>query len=413
MYRPDYVARATAQPEAELLLCCARAALGHEGDERVSALVQAGIDWPALMWRAQCHGMLPCLHRALGGDLARVCAAAVPPEATAELVRQREATIEQNNVLVKELVRLVAHLESRGIVAVPFKGPEMLEWLYGAMDVRRFGDLDILVDRSNLLAARRALLEDEYQEPASSADTPAWSSAALDSSYSRPFERRDPSVSVDLHWCISWPHLSVHIDPERLLGRAQAIRVGGATLRRLAPEDLLLVLSAHGAKHRWSLLKWVCDVAALLRAHPGMEWAAVWREGHRAGSQRMLALALRLAHDLLGASLPPPIQRRVEADRVVAALAAGVTVHLFSGPDFPPSGRQAFSFHLRVRERIADRVRFAMYLARHTDIPERWQLPLPALCSMLYYLARPPWRATRYARHWLARRAPRALQGGG
>ena len=43
----------------------------------------------------------------------------------------------------------------------------------------------------------------------------------------------------------------------------------------LAPEDNLLLLCMHGAKHCWSRLERVCDVAELITSHSNLDWVAL------------------------------------------------------------------------------------------------------------------------------------------
>ena len=98
----------------------------------------------------------------------------------------------------------------------------------------------------------------------------------------------------------------------------------------MAPEDLLLILCVHGAKHYWSKLGWICDVAELLRVHPGLKWTALLLQAKQLGGRRILFLGLFLAHVLLGAGLPEEVWKEINADPVVPWLAAKVQTRLFA-----------------------------------------------------------------------------------
>src|SRR5207244_11975507 len=50
-----------------------------------------------------------------------------------------------------------------------------------------------------------------------------------------------------------------------------SLPLGGTLVRTLSAEHLLLVLCAHGAKHCWERLGWICDVAELLRGTPALD----------------------------------------------------------------------------------------------------------------------------------------------
>jgi hypothetical protein len=63
----------------------------------------------------------------------------------------------------------------------------------------------------------------------------------------------------------------------------------------LVGEDLLLILCAHGAKHLWMALGWICDVAELLRVHRDMNWPDILEEARS-----------RLSARRAGRGKPPP-----------------------------------------------------------------------------------------------------------
>jgi hypothetical protein len=141
-------------------------------------------------------------------------------------------------------------------------------------------------------------------------------------------------------------------------------------VRSLAPEDLLLILCVHGAKHYWSRLGWICDVAALLRASPQLGWKRVIEQACQLGGKRMLALGLYLAHELLGASLPEVVWRWVQTDDVVPWLATQVRLRLFAVTASPPAAWDHPAFYLGLRERMRDRLPCFPYLAYRTLLPE-------------------------------------------
>jgi len=60
----------------------------------------------------------------------------------------------------------------------------------------------------------------------------------------------------------------------------------------------------HGTKHRWERLRWICDVAELIRVREDVKWETLMRVAESLGSRHMLSLGLYLAHDVLGAPLP-------------------------------------------------------------------------------------------------------------
>src|SRR5690606_30321214 len=83
-------------------------------------------------------------------------------------------------------------------------------------------------------------------------------------------------VIVDLQERPGVRYSSFHVDMDELWSRHIIVNVSGIQLPTLSKEDCVLVLCAHGTQHRWQKLKWVCDLAELLRTHPDMDWDRIW-----------------------------------------------------------------------------------------------------------------------------------------
>ena len=171
----------------------------------------------------------------------------------------------------------------------------------------------------------------------------------------------------------------------------------------LAGEDLLLVLCAHGAKHLWSWLSGIGDVAEVLRVHPTMNWPKVVAEARSLHCERMLLLGLLLAHDLLEAPVPEELVSRARAAPAVPALMSQVQRQLFRERDNAPWGLRNALFHLRARERLRDGLRYALSLALTPTVADWTAVRVPAPLSFVHYGLRPIRLAGKYGRHLLGR----------
>ena len=156
-------------------------------------------------------------------------------------------------------------------------------------------------------------------------------------------------------------------------------------------EDLLLILCMHGAKHMWSRLEWVCDVAELIRSEPGLDWDQVMDRAARLGSRRMLFLGINLAVDLLDAPVPGEVLRQARRDTVARSLSGEGLQRMFPSGEYQVGTLRESAFHFRVRERLQDRVPNVLTLAHRAVTPnerDRSVLPLPETLGWLYYLVR-------------------------
>ena len=388
------------RPEGELLLCCARICEDSERAARIRALLGREIDWSYLLSTALPHGMMPLLYWHLNAT----CSDAVPKTAMEQLRGHFHDNTRRNLFLTGELLRLLNLFEAQGISAIPYKGPALAASVYGNIALRNFSDLDVLVHRQVVPRAKELLISSGYQ-PAHQL-TNAQEAAFLQYECEHLFTRDDGASIVELHWEIMPRRLSFPLDTELLWERLGSISFGGKVVPTLSPEDLLLILCAHGSKHLWERLAWICDVTGLIQAHWGMDWEWVVQQADTLGGSRMLSLGLLLARDLLGATLPEEVSQKVQADPVSRSLAADVRERLFSEADGQPGIFEDSMFHpfcLRVRERLRDRVRYCIRSAM-TPGEADWEfLSLPPLFSSLYYVLRPVRLTGKYGRRMVAR----------
>jgi len=291
-------------------------------------------------------------------------------------------------LLVRELFAILDTFEALGIPAVVLKGPALAVAVYGDLGLRQFRDLDVLVHNPDVARAKRALLTHGYRLPARVPPAP------LPSQHHHRLVRSDGTI-VELHWALAPPDFAFPLDADEVWSRLERVSLGGRTVLTLGVEDLALFLCAHGAKHLWERLSWVCDIAALLARRPDLDWDAVLTSARQRGAERMVLLALHLADDLLGAPVPEAAHERLRGDPAVRALGERVRIRMFAGPH-PPTVWERRAFYWRVRERWRDRLRD---LARAVFTPTEgdWQVVrFPNSLSSLYYLIRPLRLAAKY-----------------
>jgi hypothetical protein len=353
-------------PESRLLLDCLRGAAPQE--------IPAGLDWHALIRLASRHAVLPLLSR----SLLDVC-----PERT-ELRECLQQNAANSLRLTAELVKILGLLEQHNIQALPFKGPFLAESVYGNLALREFCDLDILVRPADVLKARDVLLSHGYRTDLPT--EPAQQAAYLRARHEIHFTLEDGGGLVEIHQCFLPPFYRFPLPDDSLWDRLQPITRFGRRVMTLAPDDLLLVLCAHGAKHCWSQLGWIVDVAKLASVHgQAMDWPSLVRRAHALGLERLLLLGLFLAADLLNAPVPEDILRRARAGRTLQSLAGQVRRSLFSEDSTSPGEWQTHRFFLRARERLSDKLAYCLRLAATPTEGDYALVKLPSGLSFLYY----------------------------
>ena len=203
-------------------------------------------------------------------------------------------------------------LQSHGIPAAPFKGPILAHTAYGSTALREAGDLDLLVRRRDIVAAKRLLAAQGFSPafPTATEKEAAWLQALtghrevayLMRHCEHHMVRRQGRVNVDLHWALALREFWLPVKEREVWGWLTPQKFAGRVVSGFAAEEMLLVLCINGAKDCWQRLDRICDVAQLLASHPDMDWRRVFACAARFGGVRMVCLGLWLAADLLGAS---------------------------------------------------------------------------------------------------------------
>jgi hypothetical protein len=336
--------------ELELLLLCARTRTDEQHIRRIRDLLDRNLAWNEVVFLAGRHGLTPFLHRTLSG----LNSDRVPGDVQSRLRSMAQAIRFQNLGAVRELIRILRALETAGIAATPYKGPALAAFLCGDYGLREFCDVDILVRPSDALRARGTLLGLGYVPKKS---IPGWlhrTHAWFHCSFT--FRSSDGLTHVDMNWGVLPRYWRIPGVPEHEWENLGRLSLAGASIPWFSPECILFLLCLHGSAHKWDTLKWIVDIAEMLRAYPDLDWGRVTNEARRTGSERMVAVGLVLACDLLGAAIPAAALNTVRFTAEVASLAEDVR-HNLEAPDPKPLGNLAqLAFIARVTERLQTKI---------------------------------------------------------
>ena len=335
--------------ELDLLLQCARTQIDDTRAQRIAEDLARGVDGEALIRLAWRHGLVPLLYQ----SLTRAGLHNLAPECQLRLRTVAESSRFRTLVLCSELLRLQRVLTAAGVVAIPYKGPVLAAHLYGDAALRQILDIDLIVRPGDAVKARRVLMENGCVALKKMSPRRAAARAWYHCDFVFMTAKR---VCVDLTWRIAPAYWNLPKIAPSAWTRLGRLSLAGDTVPWLAGEDLLVVLCLHGSKHKWDTLKWIVDVAELLRVHPQLDWSYLWDSARDGGAQRMVALGLLLAHDLLQAPVPPAQLERIRADASLAPFMAEVSRN-FSVVDAPSASTLVeLDFLTRLAERAWTRL---------------------------------------------------------
>lgn len=369
-----------ASPEFDVLVAAARSAFATEAQP---PRLPAGLDWERLRREAVRHGvsplLLPYLRRAPGHAV---------PEGLLHALREEGRDESRLGLrLSTQLLRILTHFTEAGIPILPYKGPVLAVEAYGQLGLRPFVDLDFLVHSRDLERARQALVQLGFE--AFPHLSPARSRAFYAAECECWFDLPDKSAPVEVHWAVRERVFSFPMDLEGVFRRARTVQLCGASVPSVAPEDLLLILCIHGAKHAWSKLKWLLDLDRILAAHPDLDWEALLEQARSLRSTRLLLFSLLTVAEVLGTPLPPRIRDEISRDAIIPELARTCAGWLALPEGRAPGQRAEIAVYLRSREAVPDRLRYSLGMAFTPTLADWEALSLPDALFPLYYVYRP------------------------
>lgn len=376
------------RPESELLVWCARTVVPDELKTRIRQRVQGPLDWPVVLDLAWYHGIGPLLHR----SLSELCSDLVPAESLTQLRQRTQAGALLNRLLAQELVVLCEALEAHGVPVIPIKGVSLAAAVYGGLTLRDCSDMDLLVPKGSIAEAQAVLLALGYEREDPSSDP---GETDHEEGAYHVFIKKRPLFRVDLQWVMAQQYFMFWLDRSEFWQRRTAISLANKTVQGLTPEALLIVLCVHGSKHVWEALKWVCDVAQLLRAHNQLDWDWIFSNASTWRCRRLVYMGLSLAHRLLDAPLPGAVLARLSADSDVQTLSDRMPSTLLADRCAGVEEAQAVALYFSLKDSWWERWRFGLMLCGDQSplvmtppVWFRWRTSLPRLARFVLLLHR-------------------------
>jgi hypothetical protein len=285
----------------DLLLALCNGDPGPKAQARIAGLLAQPIDWPRLTALAALHGVVGLVRR----NLAALAAASRLPESSWRAMEQTAAQIAFDGMVhLRQLAGVVDALRSAGIEPLLLKGYALAELVYPDPVTRPSHDLDVLLRPDQVLPACQALAQ-------IGCTLPDQASVDVQLAYAYDLPVVLPPMAglatvLELHWDLA-PRGLFNLDLDLWRARAEVFDLAGQPARRFSPEDMLLHLALHMRKHRYVGLRWLCDVAELLRRFAGpaaprpLDWEYVIGAARAAGLTVLLYTGLVLARRLLDA----------------------------------------------------------------------------------------------------------------
>jgi hypothetical protein len=372
-------------PELELVLCCSRTSMDSDMYNRAKDLTHLDIDWSKVIKIATNSRVTPLLFK----NLTLISPAGIPDEVIEQLKEYYSNNLRINLCLYRELWSILRLFKLNDIQTLPYKGPVFALLVYGDLSLRNWGDLDILIHKSDVTKAKNLLSSLGYKLSWPKIElNDVQETAHLESKYNYSFVNELTGIVLELHWGITPKYFSFPPRAEWLWERLATQNISGMEVLTFSPEDYLLILCMHSSNHCWERLGWISDISELIGKHPNLDWGYIIHEAETFGVKRILLLGLLIARDFLGTSLNTELIQLIEADSRVKTLEEQVSLKFLNNDYIGSKALEIPLFHLRMRERFSDKLLYCLYMSNPSS--KDWVIfPSIQSNSFIFFILRP------------------------
>ena len=376
--------------EERVLLGCARTRLEDGNVYQLSGLLGPSFNWERLLTLALHHELTPFLVKHF---VQTQRFQEIPIKAKDALQHFFRKHVLFSQMLGKELGSIMQSFNREKIRAIPIKGPTLAVRAYGALELRMFNDLDVLVKDQDISKASTVLLNHGYRYRTNSDENLKESTPEQTSHRYHTFVDQTGMIGLDIQSRIEGSQFSFQIDHNEFWDDLQQVAIAGNSISCLPDPKLLLVLCIHGSKHLWCRLKWICDVGELLKSSPHWDWEKTLQMATVYQCKTMLLLGLNLTQVLFSTKLSEQLRQEIQNCSRISYLTNHVLFSLFPSYDQKPAPIPPAAFFLNIIDQPWDRWRYWLRLSIGQS-PDAYHTPLgpDSLLNRLLYMMVQPFR---------------------
>lgn len=378
------------RPEDELMLCCARTKFNDEIKNKIISLASMDLNWEYLINMASRHRLRPLLYV----NLNSICPEKVPEDVLGNLKSYYMANVQKNLMLAGELFKIIEILESNNIKAIPYKGPVLASLAYGNIGLRLINDLDVYINESDVINTKKILILTGYK--------PYFDLNNVNTSNLLKTQREYLFTSpkgfiLEIHWNIQGPHVYLPTEHNFLYKDLEIVKINNFKIFSFNPENLILILSLHSAKHNWEYLSLLCDISTLIESQ-NINWDNILEKAEKLFIKRIFAINILLIKDLLNLKIPENVLINLFSDTYSLKIVNNLKKKILNDE----SNLIIFEkiiIDLKKREQLKYGIIDCSYSITRPSYADFKDINLPKRLFALYYFIRPFLLIRRYFRN--------------
>ncbi|MDI9497144.1 MAG: nucleotidyltransferase family protein [Bacillota bacterium] len=294
--------------EMKLFLLCSIKDIPVEQEEKIRDILGAGISWDDFLIIVERHRVYMTVYR----QLTRIHSENVNSRALNELHRISQRKVMQSVRLASELVNVARLLEDSDISVISLKGPLLSINIYGDIAYRSSKDLDILISEHDIDKADKLLLANGFRRiDADACFSPKQKAYLIRTRQHFVYQNKD-RVIIEMHWRVSSGNTVFHFD--ELWKNRKGSELSGQTINVLSDEDEFLYLLFHGSAHGYSRLRWLCDIAEIIKKDK-LPWGRILKRVTEMNIMEMLVQTVILVENLLHIEIPEALRASLVTSR--------------------------------------------------------------------------------------------------
>jgi hypothetical protein len=276
---------------------------------QIAAWCDRELDWDLFLSLVRQHGVHPVVSTVLN----RYGKGRVPGDITTRLKEWARNNTLNSLQQTQEQLRLISRLQAQGIDIIPLKGQLLSHQIYGTIGMRCSSDIDILVHPDCLEETYRSLDRDGYVCCLHNTKlSPKQMKHIRTNLYHLEFIHEAKNICLELHWNLGSLWLTEQMT--QIWGHVATYRWQNAEVKCLDQISQLLFLCDHGARHRFTYLKWLSDIARIMAGLANEEWDELLAQSATLDLRHTLAHTILLVNWVYGVSIPDRVQTFVRSD---------------------------------------------------------------------------------------------------
>ncbi|MHA1528090.1 MAG: nucleotidyltransferase family protein [Alphaproteobacteria bacterium] len=243
-----------------------------------------------------------------------------------------------------ETGRIIAALAARGCHPVLLKGWPLAEELMGSAAARHSKDIDLYIARGEIATCLDVLgglgyqVDNEHKVRAPLVGRAAFAAECNDLA----LWHAELLHQVEIHWRSNHFRGWADLRDFSGTGRDWPVDETGTGVRIPSVTANLIYLALHGQQHAWLRLKWLHDIALIMRRRDGASLVADLEAARQVGAARAVVAALHLAQLVFGDAPPPGWPA---PDRIARHMLGRFVDGIAAGSAAPGTPRARFDFY--------------------------------------------------------------------